>query len=621
MTASSAPMSLVLDRLRLLRLLAYRPWAAGLLVAGNAVTAVIPTAMAAASGWLVALLTEQTKGAASTAAVVPALVLISALLAMDEIVVAALRAGQDYVAGQIDGAVRREVRALAMAPAYSEHLEDPAFADNASRASDIGQDRVRSPGTAATGQLVLVFRMVSALIATWYVCRFSVPLGIGLLVVSLTGRAIVRRQWIGLSALGDTREWARRRLEYWTDLATEPAAGKEIRLFGLGAWVVRRRTQAARDWLEPLWEAALTVLRRQGPTVSLAYLAAAAALVVPGLAALNGRLETSQLVSVFVAAWGVMRIAAMGHEAFDIEYGLGAVRAFDRIREEFPAPAPAPAPRPAGSLPSRPSGGTALRIEELGFSYPGATRPALSGIDLRLESGQVLAVVGHNGAGKTTLIKVLAGLYRPTEGRLVADDRVIDETTVREWRQRVAVLFQDFNRYPMTARQNITLAAPEYAGDAAGVEQAVRRAGAQSLIDDLPNGLETVLGRQWANGSELSGGQWQRVAIARAVFAAHHGRRFVVLDEPTAHLDVEAETQFYQEVIGAVAGVATVILISHRLSTTRAADRIVLLERGRIREDGDHESLLRAGGRYAELFTLQAAQFAATAGEKSGDGR
>jgi ATP-binding cassette subfamily B protein len=614
-------MTMLADRIRLLGLLVYRPWGAGLLVAGNAVTAVIPTAMAAASGWLVTSLTERTTGDASTAAVVPALVLISALLAVDEILVAALRAGQEYAAGQIDGAIRREVRELAMAPAYSEHLENPAFADSASRASDIGQERVRSPGTAAVGQLLLVFRMVSALIAAGFVCRFSVPLGLGLLAVSLAGRAIVRRQWIGLSELGDGREWARRRLEYWTDLATEPAAGKEIRLFGLGAWIVRRRTQAARDWLEPLWAAALTVLRRQGWTVSLAYLAAAAALIVPGLATLHGRLEVGELVSVFVAAWGVMRISAMGHEAFDIEYGLGAVRAFDRIRREFPVPAS----HPAGAvLPAR-SAGTSLRIEDLGFTYPGATEPALSGIDLNLRSGEVLAVVGHNGAGKTTLIKVLAGLYGPTTGRLIADGFVIDGSNAVEWRRHVAVLFQGFNRYPMTAGQNITMAAPEHADDLPGIQQAVERAGARALIDDLPNGLDSVLGRQWAHGSELSGGQWQRVAIARAVFAAHHGRRLVVLDEPTAHLDVEAETQFYQEVIGAVAGIATVILISHRLSTTRAADRIVLLQEGRIHEDGDHDSLMRAGGRYAELFTLQAAQFAATApsryDEAPGDGR
>jgi ATP-binding cassette, subfamily B, bacterial len=619
--ASTSPGRVLADRRRLLTLLSYRPRATALLVAGNAVTAVTPTALAAGSGLLISSITGQLAGTASTGALVTAIVVISVLLVVDEILVAGLRAGQEFVAGLIDGAIRRQVREIALAPAYSGHLEDPRFADDASRASDIGQDRVRSPGTAAVGQLLLVFRLVSAVIAAAFICRFSAPLGIGLLVVSLAGRAIVRRQWIKLSELGDSREWARRRLEYWTELATEPAAGKEIRLFGLAQWVVQRRTAAAREWLEPLWAATLAVLRRQGPTVSLAYVAAAAALIVPGLATLHGRTSVDQLVAVFVAAWGVMRISAMGHEAFDIEYGLGAVHAFDRLRNDYPSLA---LPTTSTTEPASRQGAS-LRIEGLGFTYPGATRSALAGLELTIDAGEVLAVVGHNGAGKTTLIKVLAGLYEPSAGRLITDGTTLDAHTIASWRQQVAVLFQDFNRYPLTVAENITMAAPEHAADLAGVRRAVERAGADSIIAGLPDGLDTLLGRQREHGEELSGGQWQRIAIARAIFAADHGRRLLILDEPTAHLDVEAETQFYQHVVGAVAGAATVILISHRLSTIRQADRIILLEHGQIHEEGDHQALMQHDGRYAEFFTLQAAQFATTAPTRqdqgAGDGR
>jgi ATP-binding cassette subfamily B protein len=596
------------ERWLLLKLLAPYPGPTTLLTLANAVLAVIPAAMAVSSGLLAAAITARVTGTGDGSRLAFALVAISVLLVVEEVTALGLQAGQEYVAGRIDGRVRHEVRALALSPAYIDHLEDPAFADDASRASDIGQGRVRSPGTAAVGQLLLMFRVLSALIAAGYVARFSVLLAAGLLAASLTGRSIVRRQWIGLSEIGDAHESGRRRVEYWTDLTTEPAAGKEIRLFDLGRWAVERRTRAVRDWLTPIWSARRAILRRQGWTATLAFGSAAAALVVPGLAVQRGELGVDQLVGVLVAAWGVMRMSSMGYEAFDIEYGLGAVRALHRLRSRYPAAHP-----PSAATES--AGGASIRVEGLAFAYPGATRPAVDGLDLAIEPGEVLAVVGHNGAGKTTLIKLLAGLYRPSGGRVVVDGVELGPDTAAAWRRQTAVLFQDFNRYPLSVEDNITMAAPEHADDKDGVRRAAVRAGADSLIDELPSGYDTVLGRQRHGGSELSGGQWQRIAIARAIFAAEHGRRLLILDEPTAHLDVEAEAEFYRQVVGAVPG-TTVVLISHRLSTTRNADRIVLIGNGTVLEQGDHDSLMRADGTYARLFSLQAARFVESGGTR-----
>ncbi|MBO6934247.1 MAG: ABC transporter ATP-binding protein [Deltaproteobacteria bacterium] len=250
--------------------------------------------------------------------------------------------------------------------------------------------------------------------------------------------------------------------------------------------------------------------------------------------------------------------------------------------------------------------GDGLRLENVGFSYPGATAPAVEGIDLHVAPGTKLALVGSNGAGKTTLIKLIAGLYRPTAGRVLFDGRPLDEWEPNTLRQKIGVIFQDFVRYQLTVGENVG------AGDVTAFEDAERwsvaaeKGMADEFIERLPGGFDTQLGKWFAGGQELSGGQWQKLALARSFM--REGAELLILDEPTAAMDAEAEAEIFER-FRQLTEDRMAILISHRFSTVRMADRIVVLERGQIIEDGSHETLLDDDGRYAHLFALQAAGY------------
>jgi ATP-binding cassette, subfamily B, bacterial len=242
------------------------------------------------------------------------------------------------------------------------------------------------------------------------------------------------------------------------------------------------------------------------------------------------------------------------------------------------------------------------------FRYPGREADVFSALDLEIPAGRSLAIVGANGAGKTTLIKLLTRLYDPTAGRITVDGVDLRELDPRAWQRRVAAIFQDFQQYQLSAYDNVALGAVERQGDRDLVVDAARRAGALDVIEGLPQGWDTVLSRQYSGGIDVSGGQWQRIALARALFAAAAGAPVLIMDEPTAHLDVRAEAAFYRRFLDLSEGLTTIV-ISHRFSTVRRADRIVVLDAGGVLEQGSHAELLRRGGRYAELFTLQAQRF------------
>jgi ATP-binding cassette subfamily B protein len=249
-----------------------------------------------------------------------------------------------------------------------------------------------------------------------------------------------------------------------------------------------------------------------------------------------------------------------------------------------------------------PSGFEVLTAEDVSFTYPEAQYPAVDRVSLEIRRGEVVALVGENGSGKTTLAKMLAGLYRPERGRIKWDDTDLDDVDADELRRSVAVIFQDFERYLLPARENVGLGRHErvYAFDE--IVEAARRADADDFLSSLPEGYETMLGREFAGGYDLSIGQWQRVALARAFF---RDAPFVILDEPTAALDARAESRLFERMRELLEG-RSVVLISHRFSSVRSADRIYVLHEGRVVEEGSHDELMAADGLYAELFGLQA---------------
>jgi len=253
-----------------------------------------------------------------------------------------------------------------------------------------------------------------------------------------------------------------------------------------------------------------------------------------------------------------------------------------------------------------PDPGDGIRFQGVSFTYPGSDEPALRDINLHIRPGQKLALVGHNGSGKTTLIKLLARLYEPAEGRILLDGLDLEAWAPDALRARMGVIFQDFVRYQFTVGDNIGVGDIEHLGDDPRLERAATRGMAMSFIERLPEGMRTRLGRWFARGRELSLGQWQKVALSRALM--REGADILVLDEPTAAMDAEAEAEIFERFREMTAD-QMAILISHRFSTVRMADEIVVLDAGDIVEQGDHEALMALDGRYARLFSLQAAGY------------
>jgi ATP-binding cassette subfamily B protein len=397
-------------------------------------------------------------------------------------------------------------------------------------------------------------------------------------------------------------QWVRR-TQYLSGLLVLPAAAKEVRIFGLARWLVDHFRQTWRFALAESWQRQRVMTRGLLPSTLPVLAAQGLALVIIVRAGAEGAIGIGALV-VYVQA--VLGSEALGTLASGrLEHGSSGfrpLREIERAVEREPSLALL-GKRPAEGLPR-----SEIRFEGVAFQYPERETRVFDGLNLTIRAGQSLAIVGENGAGKTTLVKLLARLYDPQAGRITADGIDLRELDARAWQRRVAAIFQDFVQYQLPGYDNVALGAPERFADRTAVEDAARRARALELIEALPGGWDTVLSRQYTGGADLSGGQWQRIALARAFFAASAGAGVLVLDEPTAQLDVRAEAAFYDDFLELTRGLTTIV-ISHRFSTVRRAERIVVLEQGRVVEEGSHDALVRSGGRYAKLFDLQASRF------------
>jgi ABC-type multidrug transport system fused ATPase/permease subunit len=399
---------------------------------------------------------------------------------------------------------------------------------------------------------------------------------------------------------------AQRDADYAYRLAVDPPASKELRLFGLVGWTIDRFV-ARRTRLHELQYAA-TRLRERPVAWSLLIVLGANIVVFWSLAvaAANGTRTLGEIVAFVQGAVGTSLIA-FGGLSWALDGADAPVEAVLRLEPamRLGGALPAGSQSPAG-LPSR-----GIRFRQVAFTYPSAppgSPPVLDGFNLTIPAGSSLAIVGQNGAGKTTLAKLLCRLYDPQSGAIEIDGVDLRALELSSWRSRVTAVFQDFMRLDLPLRDNV---APAGAPDE-DVRASLDAAGAASLAH-----LDTTLSRAYAGGTDLSGGQWQRVALARALCAVRLGAGVVLLDEPTAQLDVRGEAEIFDRLLQATRQ-CTTILISHRFSTVRHADRICVLEHGRVVELGTHDELMAAHGRYRTMFDLQAQRFAAGEAEEEG---
>jgi len=505
---------------------------------------------------------------------------------------------------RVDALMQRRLVSAVCTPVGIEHLEDRRVLEQL--ASARGELLGSRPEGAPMALISLLGDRLTGVLACVVLATFRWWLGLGLLAMWLAVRrplgSRVRFQAARMRAAGEPlrRSW------YLLGLAWKPPAAKEVRVFGLGDWVADRHRTEWLTGMRPNWHE----LRRlsihvwiAGGLVLVGYGLAAGTL---GWAADHREISLRTLATMLPMLPASMSAGSITLADIGLAQMLSALPDLDALTRGLARTADiAHAGSGARALPQ-----TEIRFERVSFSYPARAEPVLHDLELELPMGQSLGLVGVNGAGKTTLVTLLARMREPTAGQITVDGVPLAQLRAREWQRQVAVVYQDFARFPLSAALNVGMFA-DGPPDPELLAHAARRAGAAGIVDGLPLRWETILSPQYAGGVDLSGGQWQRIALARALYAVEAGARVLVLDEPTAQLDVRGEAAFYERFFELTAGV-TSIVISHRFGSVRRAHRIAVLDGGRIAELGSHDELIAAGGTYSEMFGVQAERFVAS---------
>ena len=442
----------------------------------------------------------------------------------------------------------------------------------------------------------MITDVVALLSLLVYLAQFhwAIPL---LLIAGTTPGVLIRERQYRARYLFERKQTSReRRLVVLGDILTGRSAAAELRLFGFGPWLI--------DRTEKLWlgmrDERMQLERREfklsvvsdgiNALVTLATIGFGVVLLVAGRVSLGATAAFFAAIDGFQQHyWGLVWNASIIYN--DLRYIRDFFEFIDSPRLDFDKGTRLPGPISRG-----------IELDKVSFTYPGSDRPALADVSVTLRPGERIALVGENGAGKTTLAKILMGLYEPTSGRIVVDGVDLKEMALADWYRRIGAVFQDFTRYQVSLRENIGFGWLPKLDDAEAIASAAARSGAVEVAASLPRGLETPLGKEFQEGSELSVGQWQRLAIARAYLRP---AEILILDEPASGLDAKSEAGVYDH-FARMAEASTVVLISHRLGSCRLADRILVLNEGRVVEQGTHSQLIAAGGEYAELFKLQA---------------
>jgi ATP-binding cassette, subfamily B, bacterial len=506
-----------------------------------------------------------------------------------------------YCEARLADELSREISLRVMRHATTLDLvsfEDPSFYDVLERARAQASDRVEL--LVAFGNLLQQTVTLVSLAAG--VILFSVPVFL-LLVVALVPAFIAETRFAFLGySLAHSLTPLRRELDYIRMLGTSKEAAKETQVFALGRYLVdrfavrnreliarNRSLQVRRLRLGSLL-AIVGLLGYYGSYAYVVWQALLGRLTIGTLTFLVGALggTSAQIQSVFST------FAAIADQALFVSDLREFLAVAPRIRSLRRRARPVPQPIREG-----------FTFQKVSFHYPGSDRLILDQLDLRIVPGERLALVGENGQGKTTCVKLLARLYEPTSGRILLDGIDLREYNLEDLHRQVGVIFQDFVRYDFTARENIGLGCVDQLADERRILEAAWNSHAADVLGRLPLGLEQMLGRRFAGGVELSGGEWQRIALARAYMC---NAQILILDEPTAALDAASEADLFERFAALIEG-RMAVLISHRFATVRMCDRIVVLEAGRVHEEGSHDELMAREGSYARLFRLQASQY------------
>jgi ATP-binding cassette, subfamily B, bacterial len=478
-----------------------------------------------------------------------------------------------------------------------ERFEDPRFADDLHRARE----------SAARSGLDLFDYGSRTVLALLTALSLAVTLAglhplIPLLLILATLPQMAREfefEWSIGGHLYDSTPQTRR-LQESREMLLSPTSAKDVRLYALFPFFRQRYETAFAQAIGPLAQERRRVVRPMGRTGTLAACACGTVYLSVIWLVVHGQLSVGALALYGGAATLLQaQLLSVSYFAGLLPIVLGFLPSLLRVIEAPPDLPVAHHPRPA---PEEVRQG--IVFERVSFTYPGQSTPVLQDVSFYLTPGECVALVGHNGAGKSTLVKLLLRLYDPTGGRILLDGVNLREYDLGELRRQMGAIFQDFGRYEFTAGENIGLGRLEHLGDRERQRDALLKAGGDSLLEGLPDGLETLLGRELGD-RELSGGEWQKLALARAYL---RDSQILVLDEPPAALDVQSEYRIYTR-FHELTQCRLTLLISHRFSTVRMADRILYLADGRIQEEGSHDELMNRDGEYARLYRLQAAHY------------
>jgi ABC-type multidrug transport system fused ATPase/permease subunit len=558
------------------------------------VRGILPAVFAIAMGGLVSAVQNGTSFRDSLTLVGIAFVLLQILAPIHQAISANL--GDRTAAWLYDRLAEACVR-----PPGIGHLEDPKLTSDLTVARDFDMGMTGPPLSIsmdfiASGLVEMIGGLASVAVLATYSWWAALLLAGGWLATHW----LLRESGVWFDRNTEEVRSAQRDADYAYRMAVDSPASKELRLFGLAEWIIDRFVTRRTRLHELQYQA--TRLRERPVALSLLIVITANVIVFWALGrdVLNGRLDLGQVVMFAQCAIGASMIA-FGGLNWALDGSSAPVQAVLRLESAMASAGALPSgDREATRLPAR-----EIRFRNLTFAYPGGT-PVLENFDLTIPAGSSIAIVGQNGAGKTTLAKLLCRFYDPQGGAIEIDGVDVRQFEISSWRSRLTAVFQDFTRFELPLRDNV---APGGAPDNE-IRAALEAAGASKLAR-----LDTVLARGYAGGTDLSGGQWQRVALARALCAVNVGAGVVLLDEPTAQLDVRGEAEIFDRILAATRH-ATTILISHRFSTVRHADRICVVEHGKVIELGTHDELMARGGRYRTMFDLQAQRFGIVEGEE-----